>query len=181
MFLQVFSDGTVIDSDGVHRVSPADLKPIVESIQSGELTRVRGHCNSPSSDFLEYVHIVVFERRLGRLQAHSFSYSGNPQGCDHAVRHLHTVLEAFQVKLSRQPIATVPATGNGSAVSLTPFSTPAGASPSTPFSAGARSSNSLLPGVSDSVAVPPIPAPNASALSGSSRSIIPLTHEERLR
>ena len=28
--------------------------------------------------------------RLGRLQAHSFSYSGNPQGCDHVIRHLHT-------------------------------------------------------------------------------------------
>ena len=39
---------------------------------------------------------------MGRLQAHSFSYSGNPQGCDHAVRHLHTVLEAVQAKLSRQ-------------------------------------------------------------------------------
>ena len=25
----------------------------------------------------------AYERRLGRLQAHSFSYSGNPQGCDH--------------------------------------------------------------------------------------------------
>ncbi len=102
MFLQIFADGTVIDSDGVHRLSSADLKPIVEAIQNGDLARVRGHCSTPSGDFVEHVHLVVFERRMGRLQAHSFSYSGNPQGCDHAVRHLHTVLEAVQAKLSRQ-------------------------------------------------------------------------------
>ena len=83
MFLQIFADGTVIDSEGVHHVRPADLKPIVEAVQSGELYRLRGHCGAPSTDFIEYVHIVVYERRLGRLQAHSFSYSGNPQGCDH--------------------------------------------------------------------------------------------------
>ena len=65
------------------------------------LVATRGHCGAPSTDFIEHVHIVVFERRLGRLQAHSFSYSGNPQGCDHAVRHLHTVLENLQAKLSR--------------------------------------------------------------------------------
>ena len=47
---------------------------------------------------------------MGRLQAHSFSYSGNPQGCDNAIRHLHTALENVQAKLSRQPAATA-ATG----------------------------------------------------------------------
>ena len=103
MFLQVFADGTVIDSEGVHHLRAADLRPIVETVQSGELYRVRGHCGAPSTDFIEYVHVVIYERRLGRLNAHSFSYSGNGQGCDHAIRHLHTVLENVQAKLSRQP------------------------------------------------------------------------------
>ncbi len=39
MFLQVFADGTVIDSEGVHHLRAADMKPIVETVQSGELFR----------------------------------------------------------------------------------------------------------------------------------------------
>jgi len=104
MFLQVFADGTVLDSEGVHHLRPADLKPIVDAVQSGDLLRIRGHCGAPATDFIEYVHIVVYERRLGRLSAHSFSYSGNTQGCDHSIRHLHTALENLQAKLSRQPV-----------------------------------------------------------------------------
>ena len=110
MFLQVFADGTVIDSEGVHRLSASELRPLVEATQNGELSRVRGHCGTPSNDFIEYVHIVIFERRMGRLQAHSFSYAGNPQGCDNGIRYLHTALENLQAKLSRQPAATA-ATG----------------------------------------------------------------------
>jgi hypothetical protein len=108
MFLQVFADGTVVDSEGVHHVRMADLKPILEAVQSGEVYRLRGHCGAPSTDFIEYVHLVVYERRFGRLQAHSFSYSGNPQGCDHIIRHLHTALENLQAKLSHQPAPAVP-------------------------------------------------------------------------
>ena len=67
MFLQVFADGTVIDSEGVHRLRAADLKPIMELVQSGELTRTRGHCGAPATDFIEYVNVVIYERRLGRL------------------------------------------------------------------------------------------------------------------
>ena len=41
-------------------------------------------------DFIEYVHVMIYERRLGRLNAHSFSYSGGyGWGRDHAIRHLH--------------------------------------------------------------------------------------------
>ena len=61
MLLQIFTDGTVIDSEGVHRLSASDLRPLVDAIQNGELSRVRGHCGTPSNDFIEYVHIVVFE------------------------------------------------------------------------------------------------------------------------
>ncbi len=106
MFLQIFADGTVIDSEGVHHLRQADLKPILDLLQSGDLTRTRGHCGAPATDFIDYVNIVVYERRLGRLWAHTLSYSGNPQGCDHAVRHLHTTLETLQTKLSRNTAGT---------------------------------------------------------------------------
>ena len=117
MFLQIFADGTVVDSEGVHHIRPADLKPIVDTVQSGDLYRLRGHCGAPSTDFIEYVHLVIYERRFGRLQAHSFSYSGNPQGCDHAIRHLHTALENLQAKLSRQPGAESPGTASAAPAS----------------------------------------------------------------
>lgn len=103
MFLQIYADGTVIDSEGVHRLSPADIKPIADLVASGELGRNRGHCGAPSSDFIEDVQVIVYEKRLGRLAAQPFSYSGDPQGCDHSVKHLHTAIEALLMKLSGQP------------------------------------------------------------------------------
>ena len=136
MFLQVFADGTVIDSEGVHHLRPADLKPIVDSVQSGDLFRIRGHCGAPATDFIEYVHIVVYERRFGRLSAHSFSYSGNTQGCDHAIRHLHTVLENLQAKLSRRPVMNNP--GAGISTAPAPLGSP-------PVQTGATNLNLLGP------------------------------------
>jgi hypothetical protein len=123
MFMQVFADGTVIDSEGVHRLRPGDLRPIVDSVQSGELFRIRGHCGAPSTDFIEQVHIVVYERRFGRLSAHSFSYSGSTQGCDNAIRHLHTALENIQTKLSRTPVNSSAGAG------ILPEPAPLGGSP----------------------------------------------------
>jgi hypothetical protein len=125
MFLQVFADGTVIDSEGVHRLRGADLKPILDLVQSGELYRTRGHCGAPATDFIEYVNVVIYERRLGRLAAHSFSYSGNPQGCDNAIRQLHTTLENLQVKLSRHAGGSATAAGTtGSPLPLAPVTGP---------------------------------------------------------
>ena len=139
MFLQVFADGTVIDSEGTHHVDHATLKPLVEAIESTDLTRLKGHCGAPSADFIEQVYVVVYERNLGRLRATSFSYSGNPQGCDHAVRHLHASLEALQAKISRHgtpaatsapvptpapssnPATPLPLGGTGERIPLTPI------------------------------------------------------------
>ena len=126
MFLQVFADGTVLDSEGTHHVDNATLKPLIEAIQSSDLTRLKGHCGAPATDFIEQVYVVVYERNLGRLRATSFSYSGNPQGCDHAVRHLHVTLEALQAKISRHGS---PATTSG------PATTPA-PNPATPLPLG---------------------------------------------
>jgi hypothetical protein len=101
MFLQVFADGTVVDSEGVHQVGRDGIKPVNEALESSELFRTRGHCGGPPTDFIEQVHVVVYERSFGRLRANSFSFSGNPQGCDHAVRRLQAALDAVQLKLSR--------------------------------------------------------------------------------
>ncbi len=153
MFLQVFTDGTVIDSEGVHRLRSADLKPIVELVQSGDLYKERGHCGAPGTDYIEYVNVVLYERRLGRLNAHSFSYSGNPQGCDNAIRHLHTTLENLQLKLSRSA---------GGA--QTPVGTPGNAVPLTPAGPG-------TPPAFDGQPAPPAVNPGQPAPGG----VIPLT------
>jgi hypothetical protein len=173
MFLRIFADGTVIDSEGTHRLSPSDLKPIVASIQNAELARARGHCSSPSSDFVEYVHIVVFERRLGRLQAHSFSYSGNPQGCDHSVRHLHTVLEALQAKLSRNPVTTTPVATVGNSAVVPPSSNllPGAAASPVPHSS-ISGNNSSTPSIPGSHSISPLPDPGTTSAIG---PVIPLT------
>ena len=164
MFLQIFADGTVVDSEGVHRVRATDLRPIVETVQSGELYRVRGHCGAPSTDFIEYVHIVIYERRLGRLNAHSFSYTGNTQGCDHSVRHLHTVLENLQAKISRQAGVTNAGVGVGAATAPTPGPSPM----------PAPDASSLIP---SAPAFGPRPGgqPNAPAVNPGSGAVIPLT------
>jgi len=123
MFLQVFADGTVIDGEGVHRVAPEVLKPVVEAVSSGDLARFKGHCGGPAGDFIETVHVVAYERSLGRLRANAFSYSGNTQGCDHAVHHLQKVLDDLQARLS--PATPTAAAGETSrAVPATPTSPP---------------------------------------------------------
>jgi hypothetical protein len=155
MFLQVFADGTVFDSDGVHRLGSGEIRPLYEVIQSGELARLRGHCGTPSTDYVEHVQVVVFERRMGRMLAHSFSYGGNPQGCDNGIRRLHAALENIQAKLSRQPTA-------GSSTAL-----PAAA---TSGAAGLATGRGPVPerGTAD---IPPLPDPGASA----PRNVIPLS------
>ncbi len=77
MLLQIFADGTVIDGEGVHKIGPDALKPVIEAVGSGELAKLKGHCGGPAGDFIETVHVVAFDRAYGRLRASSFSYSGS--------------------------------------------------------------------------------------------------------
>lgn len=121
MFLQVFADGAVIDSEGVHNLGREGVRPVLAALESPELHRLKGHCGAPSTDFVEQVNMVVYERSLGRLRANAFSFSGNPQGCDHAVRHLQNALDGLQTKLGR-PAAT-------SGAVTTPDANPAGVGP----------------------------------------------------
>ena len=101
MFLQIFADGTV----DRHRGGPPRPAGRPEAGRRGgpvgRALPAQGPLRRPVDRLHRDVHVVVYERRLGRLRAHSFSYSGNPQGCDHAVRHLHTALDTLQAKLSR--------------------------------------------------------------------------------
>jgi hypothetical protein len=123
MFLQVYADGTVIDSEGVQHLSAGDLKPVTDALAVSDLYRLKGHCGAPATDFVEQVHLVVYERSLGRLRANAFSYSGNPQGCDHAVRHLHTALDGLQAKLSRTAAPAAAGAGVPSPAPAEPLST----------------------------------------------------------
>jgi hypothetical protein len=123
MFLQVFADGTVIDSEGVHRVGSDIMKPLMDALRQGDLYRLKGHCGAPSTDFIEQAHVVVYERSLGKLRATSFSYSGNPQGCDPSVKKLHAALDAVQTKLSTT--ASTPTNPPGPAHTAGPPALPA--------------------------------------------------------
>ena len=169
MFLQVFADGTVIDSEGVHHLRASDLKPIVDTVLSGELFRGRGHCGGPSTDFVDCVQMIVYERRLGRLTANSFSYSGNPQGCEHAVRHLHTLLDNVQAKISGQPVAGATSVGAGTAP--VPMGVIPGWAPEQSRPDRGASSPGLSPR-SGRQPAPPVVSPAGALPSG---AIIPLT------
>ncbi len=183
MLLQIFADGTVIDSEGVHRLSASDLRPLVDALQNSELARVRGHCGAPSSDYIEYVHIVIFERRMGRLQAHSFSYAGNPQGCDNGIRYLHTALENIQAKLSRQPAVAAAGAASVAAPMYAPVAGTTSSRPATRpgAAAAAASAAASLPAPATvpldvPAMAPPLPDPSAGPGSGSpSGNVIGLT------
>lgn len=163
MFLQIYADGTVIDSEGVHRLAPADIKPIADLVASGDLSRNRGHCGSPSSDFIEDIQVIVYEKRLGRLSAQPFSYSGNPQDCDHSVKHLHTLIDNLLLKMSGQQ----PALAAGSPVDA-PHETAAPVLRPTEAPAPAAATNAPLLGGA-------APAPTPLPTSG---PVIPLTPVE---
>jgi hypothetical protein len=138
-FLQVFADGTAIDAEGVHRAGRAELRALIDALQDADASRLRGHCGGPPTDFVEQVHLTVFDRSFGRLRANHFSYSGNPQGCSAEVRKIHAAVNAFHDKL-RSPMPA-PTSGPAPAVStptggpdLTP---PVHAAPPIPLSPGA--------------------------------------------
>src|SRR5205807_5752896 len=110
---------------------------------------------------------------FGRLAAHSFSYSGNPQGCDHVIRHLHTALENLQAKLSRQPVIESP----GAAGAPSPM----GASPLLPPAVSPLYRSSPMPDPASGPGRQPgtsIPAPAGSVPTG---PVIPLSPSEPTR
>ena len=113
MFLQVYADGTVIDSDGAHNLGRDSVRGVAEILSQGDVFRLRGHCGGPPTDFVEQVQMVVFERSLGRLKASSFSFSGNISGCDPSVKALQTALDTIQTRISRPASTPAPAPSAG--------------------------------------------------------------------
>jgi hypothetical protein len=131
MCLQVYADGTVLDSEGTHHVGREVLKPLIDAIQECQSTRMRSHCGGPPTSFIEQVYVVLYERAYGRLRATSLSYSGSPQGCDQAVRQLHAAIENLQSKLAgASPVSTTSA-------APTPATPPAAAPPPPPVATSA--------------------------------------------
>ena len=110
MFLQVFADGTVLDSEGVHKVGPEAIRPIAEAIRAADLGRLEGFCGGPPTDFVEAIHLVVYDPSRGRLQANYLSCSGNTQGCDPALRNLLAAADALQMKLAPSAVSTTTTT-----------------------------------------------------------------------
>lgn len=100
LFIQIYADGTVIDSEGVHRLPVSQIKQILAIIRGHDFSKIRGHCGKPAADFIENVQVVVYDRSMGRLRAHAFSYAGNPEGCDQGVAHLHKAVEDLIVQIS---------------------------------------------------------------------------------
>lgn len=104
MFLQVYADGTVLDGEGAHRVGGEVMRNLMHALHAPELGRLEGHCGAPPTDFIEQVYITVYQpARLGGVRVNSFSFSGNPQGCDPAVRNLHAAIEKLVEKLAGAP------------------------------------------------------------------------------
>lgn len=128
MFIEIFADGTILDSEGVHHVGPEHLRGISQILQSGELAKLKGHCGGPAADFIEQHHMVSYDRFHGRLRATPFSYSGNPQGCDPSVKKMNDAIDAIQMKLSGPPVTRSAGTNEGV---VSPISTPT-AGPETP-------------------------------------------------
>ena len=114
MFLQVFADGTVLDTEGVHKLGREAIRPVAEALQGFDPARVPGHCGGPPTDFVEAIHLVVYDQSRGRLQANYLSCSGNTQGCDPGLRNLLAAVDALQMKLAPPALSAAPATSTAS-------------------------------------------------------------------
>ncbi|MFO0956929.1 MAG: hypothetical protein U0800_05605 [Isosphaeraceae bacterium] len=168
MFLQVFADGTVIDAEGVHRVPAEHVRAITRAIIDGDLLRRRGHCGSPSTDYIDQYHVTTFERAGRTYRSNTFSYTSNPQGCDASVTRLHQAIEAMVLKLSGATngnAGTVAAPGGPAMTApgiANPAPTPAQPAPATP-----RLGNPVSPATPEteaSPALPPINAPRSGSI-----------------
>lgn len=173
MFLQVFTDGTVIDAEGVHRVPVDQVRAIHRAIVDGDLLRRRGHCGSPSTDYIDQYHVTTFERTGRTFRSNTFSYTSNTQGCDASVIRLNQAIETLVTKMAG------PAQGQINGAVAAP-----GASPTTPpelIAPTPRQSPAapVLPRLGNPVSPTTTPEPDAGStlppISVPNSSSIPLT------
>ena len=106
MFLQIYADGTVIDTEGVHKVGVDVMRPLVETLRATDVGRIKGHCGGPPVDFIQQVMLTVYDQNRGRLQANTFSFSGNPSGCDASIAKIQAAIDAVQAKISPASVAS---------------------------------------------------------------------------
>ena len=136
MFIEVFADGTVLDSEGVHRVGagqpPAD-RPGASSRASWLSSRVTAAVRRRISS--SRCRSSTYDRYRGRLRATPFAFSGNPQGCDPAVKQLNDAIDAIQTKLAGPPVSA-PTGSTGAATQPSPV--PALGQPARPLPPTAR-------------------------------------------
>ena len=123
MFLQVYADGTVIESGGTHSVGRQAIKEVIEALEASELYRVKGHCGGPATDFVEQVQMVVYERSMRGIRANAFSFSGNTQGCSHPVQHLQKALDNLQNKVSKNTSSMGEPSSGGNMMATNPLNT----------------------------------------------------------
>ena len=129
MFLQIYADGTVIDTEGVHKVGPDVMRPLVETLRASDVGRIKGHCGGPPVDFIQQVMMTVYDQNRGRLQANTFSFSGNPSGCDPSIAKIQAALDAVQAKISPATAAPVTTTPDGGVPLTVPTSAAAAIPP----------------------------------------------------
>jgi hypothetical protein len=112
------------------------MRPLIEALRAADVGRLRGHCGSPPVDYVEQVLLIVYDPSRGRLQANSFSFSGNTQGCDPAIRALQSAIDAVQAKISPAPLTspTISPTPSAGGVEPLPTVTPPGTGPAAPAS-----------------------------------------------
>lgn len=175
LFIQIYADGTVIDSEGVHRVPVSQIKQILAVIRGHDFSRIRGHCGQPSADFIENVQMVVYDRSMGRLRAHAFSYAGSPEGCDPSVAHLHKAVEdlIMLIATGRPVDAATTTTATSTPPAVNSFRSP-GTTPAAGFSTVVESAQPLpvspqpatIPAFSQGAVVPRLPAASIPATAG---------------
>lgn len=169
VFLQIYTDGTVLDSQGIHRLQRSEMAPIIQAIQACDVTRRPAHCGGQSSDYLEAVQFVIHDRSSGKLRAHAFSCSGDIRTCDQGLQRLQMVLDELMTKFSGGPSPDAGAVGPGPVASGPIVSTPAGGGPSLPIAPANGDPEQLqVPIVPGADTAPPPPfAPPASDAAGS--------------
>ncbi len=190
LFIQIYADGTVIDSEGVHRLPVSQIKQILAVIRGHDFSKVHGHCGQPSADFIENVQMVVYDRSMGRLRAHAFSYAGNPEGCDSSVGHLHKALDDLVMQISTgRPTETAATTiSSPSTQPGTATTSPLGNSPNVTFSGSPASLPQLvestqpvpsqpqpsnIPSFSQGALVPKLPATSTPLVNGETGLVAP--------
>lgn len=104
LFLQVYADGTVMDSAGLHHADPARLGAVRDALAALPLDGLDHHYPGPAAGDLEVIQLIVYRRSKGKIQAVPVSYSGEPSGAPEEVRRLNEALEDFEIHLAGGPV-----------------------------------------------------------------------------